>query len=247
MEQLCSVPRILISATGSGCGKTTVTAAILGALCKRELQVQSFKCGPDYLDPMFHQYITGRPAYHADPFFLEPQPMRRLVSRVGASADVSVLEGAMGYYDGIGQTERASAYTVSQILEVPTLLVLSPKGMGCSAGALCQGFLQFRRPNSIRGILLNDIRSGMYSYYRDILERETGCKVYGYLPHLPEAHLESRHLGLLTAAEVDGLDQKLSLLAQTAEETLDLDGILALASDTVPLPAASPLKKPEPR
>ncbi|MFR1995731.1 hypothetical protein [Ruminococcus sp.] len=69
MEQLCSVPRILISATGSGCGKTTVTAAILGALCKRELQVQSFKCGPDYLDPMFHQYITGRPAYHADPFF----------------------------------------------------------------------------------------------------------------------------------------------------------------------------------
>lgn len=246
MEQLCSVPRILISATGSGCGKTTVTAAILGALCKRGLQVQSFKCGPDYLDPMFHQYITGRPAYHADPFFLEPQPMRRLVSRVGASADVSVLEGAMGYYDGIGQTERASAYTVSQILEVPTLLVLSPKGMGCSAGALCQGFLQFRRPNSIRGILLNDIRSGMYSYYRDILERETGCKVYGYLPHLPEAHLESRHLGLLTAAEVDGLDQKLSLLAQTAEETLDLDGILALASDTAPLPAAAPLKKPEP-
>ena len=88
MEQLCSVPRILISATGSGCGKTTVTAAILGALYKRGLQVQSFKCGPDYLDPMFHQYITGRPAYHADPFFLEPQLMRRLVSRVGASADV---------------------------------------------------------------------------------------------------------------------------------------------------------------
>ncbi|MFR1995732.1 hypothetical protein [Ruminococcus sp.] len=79
-------------------------------------------------------------------FFLEPQPMRRLVSRVGASADVSVLEGAMGYYDGIGQTERASAYTVSQILEVPTLLVLSPKGMGCSAGALCQGFFAVSPP-----------------------------------------------------------------------------------------------------
>lgn len=146
MEQLCSVPRILISATGSGCGKTTVTAAILGALCKRGLQVQSFKCGPDYLDPMFHQYITGRPAYHADPFFLEPQPMRRLVSCVGASADVSVLEGAMGYYDGIGQTERASAYTVSQILEVPTLLVLSPKGMGCSEGHSARAFCSFAAP-----------------------------------------------------------------------------------------------------
>ena len=239
MEQLCSVPRILISATGSGCGKTTVTAAILGALYKRGLQVQSFKCGPDYLDLMFHQYITGRPAYHADPFFLEPQPMRRLVSRVGASADVSVLEGAMGYYDGIGQTERASAYTVSQILEVPTLLVLSPKGMGCSSGAICQGFLQFRRPNSIRGILLNDIRSGMYSYYRDILERETGCKVYGYLPHLPQAAVESRHLGLKTADEIADLQEKIALLADAL--VLDWQRLAVLTEKPAPeaLPGAA--------
>ena len=199
------VPRIMLSAAGSGAGKTTMTAALLSALCSRGLQVQGWKCGPDYIDPMFHSHITGRPAYHADPFFLSEQPMAELVSRVSADADCAVFEGAMGFYDGIGQTDQASAYTVSQRLKIPVLLVVNPKGMGCSAAALCHGFQTFRTPNSICGILLNDIRSGMYNYYRELLERETGLPVLGYLPHLPEVQLESRHLGLMTAGEVEQL------------------------------------------
>ena len=134
------VPRIMLSAAGSGAGKTTMTAALLSALCSRGLQVQGWKCGPDYIDPMFHSHITGRPAYHADPFFLSEQPMAELVSRVSADADCAVFEGAMGFYDGIGQTDQASAYTVSQWLKIPVLLVVNPKGMGCSAAALCHGF-----------------------------------------------------------------------------------------------------------
>ena len=137
------VPRIMLSAAGSGAGKTTMTAALLSALCSRGLQVQGWKCGPDYIDPMFHSHITGRPAYHADPFFLSEQPMAELVSRVSADADCAVFEGAMGFYDGIGQTDQASAYTVSQWLKIPVLLVVNPKGMGCSAAALCHGFQTF--------------------------------------------------------------------------------------------------------
>ena len=110
------IPRLLISAVGSGTGKTTVTAALLSAFCARGMRVQSLKCGPDYIDPMFHSHITGRPAYHADPFFLSRFAMRELVSRVSADADCTIFEGAMGYYDGIGGTEQASAYTVSDWL-----------------------------------------------------------------------------------------------------------------------------------
>ena len=214
------VPRIMLSAAGSGAGKTTMTAALLSALCSRGLQVQGWKCGPDYIDPMFHSHITGRPAYHADPFFLSEQPMAELVSRVSADADCAVFEGAMGFYDGIGQTDQASAYTVSQRLKIPVLLVVNPKGMGCSAAALCHGFQTFRTPNSICGILLNDIRSGMYNYYRELLERETGLPVLGYLPHLPEVQLESRHLGLMTAGEVEQLDEKIHLLGDLGSEKL---------------------------
>ena len=127
---------MVLAAPQSGSGKTTITCALLAAMKNRKLAVRAFKSGPDYIDPMFHSHITGRPAYHADPFFLSEQPMAELVSRVSADADCAVFEGAMGFYDGIGQTDQASAYTVSQWLKIPVLLVVNPKGMGCSAAAL---------------------------------------------------------------------------------------------------------------
>ena len=240
------IPRLLISAVGSGTGKTTVTAALLSAFCARGMRVQSLKCGPDYIDPMFHSHITGRPAYHADPFFLSRFAMRELVSRVSADADCTIFEGAMGYYDGIGGTEQASAYTVSDWLELPTLLVVNPQGMGCSIAAVCRGFQTFRTPNPICGILLNGVRRGMAAYYREILERETGLPVLGCLPQLSEVQLESRHLGLMTAGEVSRLDEKVRLLGKTAEETMQLDQILELARKAPPLPEVPLLSKPQP-
>ena len=240
-----TIPRLLISAVGSGTGKTTVTAALLSALCARGMRVKSLKCGPDYIDPMFHSHITGRPAYHADPFFLSRFAMRELVSRVSADADCTIFEGAMGYYDGIGGTEQASAYTVSDWLELPTLLVVNPQGMGCSIAAVCRGFQTFRTPNPICGILLNGVRRGMAAYYREILERETGLPVLGCLPQLSEVQLESRHLGLMTAGEVSRLDEKVRLLGKTAEETMQLDQILELARKAPPLPEVPLLSKPQ--
>ncbi|MGN0593269.1 MAG: cobyrinate a,c-diamide synthase [Ruminococcus sp.] len=229
-------PRILLSAVSSGCGKTTMTAAILAALKCRGLCVQSYKSGPDYIDPMFHTHITQRCTYHTDPYFSDAEQMRQIVAETSGDADLTLIEGAMGFYDGIGQTCEASAYTVSQWLQTPVLLLVSPQGMGCSVSALCKGFLQFRMPNQIRGIVLNRVRKGMYAFYQEMIQRETGLPVYGYLPELPEVHLESRHLGLMTAGEVEQLDEKIRLLAETAEETLDLDGILQLAVEASLLP-----------
>lgn len=245
MNLCCQTPRLMLSAVSSNCGKTTITAALLAALKRRGLCVQSYKSGPDYIDPMFHSHITQRSTYHVDPYFSNAAQMQQIVVRTAVNADLTLIEGAMGFYDGIGQTCEASAYTVSQWLETPTLLLVSPQGMGCSVAALCKGYQNFQTPNQIRGILLNRIRSGMYSYYKEMIERETGLHVYGYLPDLPQAHLESRHLGLMIAEEVEQLDEKIQLLAKTAEKTLDLDGILTLAAEAPALAftAASQMKE----
>jgi cobyrinic acid a,c-diamide synthase len=223
------IPRVLLSAVSSGSGKTTMMLALLAALKKRGLRVQTMKTGPDYIDPMYHEKVTGRPGLHADPFFSDTVQLKQLLNIAATDADLVVIEGAMGFYDGIGTTSDASTYTVSQALCTPTLLVLSPKGMGCSLAAMCKGFLSFRRPNHIAGILLSGVSKTQYSYYREIIESELHLPVYGYLPKLPLVELKSRHLGLELAGEVESLSEKLEILGNTALETLDLDGILALS------------------
>ena len=142
----------------------------------------------------------------------------------------------MGFYDGIGQTSEASAYTVSQLLETPAVLVVNPQKMGRSVAAICKGFLQLEPHNRIAGFLLNRVRSGMATYYQEIIERETGLPVYGYLPELPEVQLPSRHLGLYTAEEVDTLQEKIDLLGETARKTIALERLQALAETAPPLP-----------
>ena len=230
------IPRLLLSATGSDSGKTTMMLALLSAFQKSGVVVQSYKSGPDYIDPMFHEAVTHRPAYHTDPFFLQSDAMRKLVAATAQQADLALIEGAMGFYDGIGQTSEASAYTVSQWLETPAVLVVNPQKMGRSVAAICKGFLQLEPHNRIVGFLLNRVRSGMAAYYQAIIERETGLPVYGYLPELPEVQLPSRHLGLYTAEEVDTLQEKIDLLGETARKTIALERLQALAETAPPLP-----------
>ena len=229
MQKENFAPRVLLSATGSGNGKTMVTMALLGALRKKGLEVQSYKCGPDYIDPMFHSRVTGRKTYQIDPFFSDTEFLKRLVGEKSATADISIVEGAMGYYDGIGKSCEASAYMVSQCLEIPTILLLSPQGKGCSLAAECTGFLRFRMPNMIQGVIFNRLKKGMYNYYREIVECETGLQVLGYIPELQDVHFESRHLGLITVGEVQKLNEKLQKLTNAALECMDIDGIIALS------------------
>lgn len=230
------LPRLLIGGTQSGCGKTTVTSAILQAFVDRGQTPAAFKCGPDYIDPMFHTEIIGAPSRNLDLFLCEPDMVRALLAKNGAGAPLAVIEGVMGYYDGVGgTTTQASACDLAMQTDTPSVLVLSVKGMSLSAAAVLRGFAEFA-PNTVSGVILNDVSEGMYAYYRDIIEQNTWIRVYGHLPHCPEAEIGSRHLGLITAGEITDLKERLHRLAELAARTIDLDGLLALACSAPTLP-----------
>lgn len=216
--------RILIAGTASGSGKTTVTCAILQALVNRGLKVVSFKCGPDYIDPMFHSRIIGTESRNLDSFFCNRDTLNTLLQR--NAGELSVIEGVMGFYDGVG--ERGSSYQVSEETETPVVLVLDCHGMGQSLGAVMKGFLTFREPNRIAGFIFNRLSERMEPVARELC-RELGTEYYGRLPYLPEAAVESRHLGLVTAGEIQNLQDKMQLLAEAAEQYIRLDALAELA------------------
>ena len=229
-----NLPRVLLAGTGSGCGKTTVTCAVLQALCDRGLKTGAFKCGPDYIDPMFHSRIIGAKSANLDLFFLENNTARYLLAKNGAGCDVSVIEGVMGYYDGLGLTStRASSFAVAQTTGTPAVLVVNAKGASLSVLAVIEGFLRFREECGIRGVILNQCTASTYEALAPAITEHFGGRIrpLGFLPKMPDCALESRHLGLVTAAEVADLKGKMARLARQAETSLDLDGLLALADE----------------
>ena len=232
--------QFLIAAPRSGSGKTTVTCAVLTALQRRGAAPCAFKCGPDYIDPMFHRSALGVESHNLDLYLSAPDTVRTLYARYAAGHGAAACEGAMGFYDGQGLTTRASAWELADTLALPVLLVVQPKGVSITLAAELQGLLQFRTPSHIVGILLNDCSESLYKTLRPMLEAETGLPVVGYLPHLPGCAIESRHLGLKTAGEIVDLQQKLLQLA----DALVLDWAQLAALTDRPAPAAPPLATP---
>ena len=234
MEQ--KIPRILLAGTNSGCGKTTVTCAVLQALVSRGMKVGAFKCGPDYIDPMFHSRIIGAKSANLDLFFFRENTLRYLLVKNAMNQDVSIIEGVMGYYDGMGLTTiRASSYEVAKVTDSPVVLVVSAKGASLSVLATIQGFLNFCPDSNIRGVILNQISPMTYAALAKEIESRFGIRAYGYLPKMTDCTLESRHLGLVTAAEVENLREKLQVMAAHAEKTIDLNGLLKLAESANPV------------
>lgn len=226
------IPRIVLAGTNSGCGKTTVTCAVLQALVQRKLKVGAFKCGPDYIDPMFHSRIIGAKSANLDLFFFQENTLNYLLAKNGADRDISVIEGVMGFYDGMGlTTTEASTYAVSQVTKSPVILVVGAKGASLSILATIQGFLDFCPNNQICGVILNQCTAMTYAVLAREIQTRFDGKILplGFLPSMPDCALESRHLGLVTAAEVENLREKLQRLAEQAEQSLDLDGILEFA------------------
>ena len=243
----CTVPRFTLAGTNSGCGKTTVTCAVLQALTDRGLRTGAFKCGPDYIDPMFHSRIIGARSANLDPFFFDQNALCALLAKNGSDRDVSVIEGVMGYYDGLGMdAPEASTHNVAALTQTPVVLVLGARGASLSLLAVLQGFLDFCPEAPIRGVILNQCTAMTYPSLRDAITRRFGERVrpLGYLPPMPEVGLESRHLGLVTAAEVKDLKEKLHLLSIQAEKSLDLDGLLELAK-SAPSVEYAPLRLPK--
>lgn len=231
--------QFLLAAPRSGSGKTTMTCALLMALKRRGCAPCAFKSGPDYIDPMFHRAVLGVESRSLDLYFSAPETVRTLYAKGAAGHGAAVCEGAMGFYDGLGGvSDRASAWHLADTLGLPVLLVVEPKGQSLTLAAELNGLVNFRTPSHIAGILLNNCTARMHALLAPMLEEETGLPVLGFLPKLPEAVIGSRHLGLYTAAEVENLQQKLALLADTAEEHIDWPRLLALCEKEPPaLPA----------
>lgn len=228
--------RIMISGVSSGCGKTTVVCAVLQALVNRGLKTGAFKCGPDYIDPMFHSRIIGAKSANLDLHFFSENTLRYLLTKNGEGCDMSVIEGAMGYYDGAGLTSwKTSAHEIALVTETPVVLVVNARGAALSVLAVIEGFLHFRPESGIRGVILNQCTAMTYASLSAAIEERFGIRCFGFLPKLDECAIESRHLGLVTAAEIEGLREKMQTLAAQAEKTLDIDSLLALGREAPPL------------
>jgi len=235
MEQR-NIPRIMIAAAGSGSGKTTVTCGLLQAFLNRGEKPASFKCGPDYIDPMFHSQVLGVQSRNLDLFFMDEETVLYLMAKNAAGCDLAILEGVMGYYDGLaGKSTEASSYDLARKTKTPVILLVDCKGMSVSMAAIIKGFLDFRQDHCIRGIILNRISPMLFEDAKGLIEEEMGTEVLGYLPEMKDCRLESRHLGLVTAKEIGNLQQIVNRLAEQIEMTVDLNRIIEIAQEAVPL------------
>ncbi len=220
-------PRFLLCAPSSGAGKTTAACAILQALTDLGKRPAAFKSGPDYIDPMFHREVIGAYSANLDLFLMGEEAVRAGLCE--ARGMVALIEGAMGYYDGVSVSGESSAYDLACRTRTPAVLVLNAKGQALSAAAVAKGMLTFRPDSNIQGVILNRVPAMFYPRLKKSVEAETGLRVYGFLPERPDCSLESRHLGLVTAAEVGALREKLAVLSGLARQYIDLDGLLSLA------------------
>lgn len=237
--------RLLLTAPGSGAGKTTVTCALLQALSDRGAAPAAFKAGPDYIDPMFHSAVLGLRTGNLDLLLMGEAPVRSALADISADG-VAVIEGAMGYYDGAGQYSRGSAWELARATGTPAVLVLDARAQGQTAAAVVLGMVRFRQDSGLGGVILNRIAAGRYPRLRQWIEEETGLRCYGFLPECPGQTLESRHLGLVCPEEIPAVRQKLAALGRTAAQTLDLEGLLALAASAPALEAPTAVPVPGP-
>lgn len=232
------VPRIMVAGTSSGSGKTTATCALLSLLKRRGMMVKACKCGPDYIDPMFHKSVSGIPCTNLDPFFCDGNLLKYLLSD-GFDSQITVIEGVMGYYDGTSQEgPDNSTFTVADQTDTPVILIVDAKGSAASLLAVIEGFLHFVPESHIRGVLFNRMTPMNYKAVKALMHDRFGDSVVpaGFIPVLPEeCHIGSRHLGLVTAAEISDLAERLEKTADLCEPNIDIDVILKLAESATDL------------
>lgn len=232
--------RLLIAGVTSGCGKTTITCAVIAALRRRGLRVQPYKGGPDYIDPTYHTQAAGVPARNLDSWMLPAQRALELFGRVAASSDIAVVEGMMGLYDGRADTEEGSSAQLAKLLGAPVLLVVDAGQTSRTAAAIALGMQRFDPALRIGGVILNNVSSEAHrAWAAGPIESATGIPVLGTFPRRPELALPERHLGLVPSSEHGAGEELFDGLAAQAEQTFDLDGVLALARSAPPLEVMS--------
>lgn len=220
----------MIAAPKSGSGKTMITCALLQLLKDSGKNVLSYKCGPDYIDPMFHKKVLGVPSKNLDTFFTDEKTTVQLFLDERADGDFAVLEGVMGLYDGLGGIyEQGSSYHLAKVTQTPIILVVDAKGMGKSVLALIAGFLQYDTHHLIKGVLLNRMSKGYYDIIKPLIEKELSVKVVGYFPEQKDIGLSSRHLGLVMPDELSDIKKQLNETADRLKKTIDMDLFIDIA------------------
>lgn len=220
--------RMMIAAPASGSGKTAVTCGMLALLKRMNRRVCAFKCGPDYIDPMLHRSVLGVESHNLDLFLSDEEGVKEQYARYSAHHDAVICEGVMGYYDGVGGTTvQASPWHLADVLGMPVIIVMKPKGASLTLAAQIKGLCSLRQPHHIAGIILNQCTDMLFRSVAPVIERESGVPVLGYLPYMEEAAFQSRHLGLYTAGEIDRLAQRLDRIAEELEAGLDMERLMA--------------------
>jgi len=224
--------KIVIGGTHSNSGKTTITASILKALSHEGVSISPFKAGPDYIDPMFHKFVCGKPSHNLETFMLDTETVNFLFERNSAGSDISIVEGVMGLFDGLGSEHRGSTAYLSEILHAPVVLVLNAKGMSRSAAAMVSGYMNFEKNTRIEGVILNNVSGDRhYAGLERAITENCGVKCLGYMPRNPEIEIGSRHLGLIPVEELPGFRNKLEIMGKMAQDNIDLKAFLETAED----------------
>ncbi|NCB76768.1 MAG: cobyrinate a,c-diamide synthase [Negativicutes bacterium] len=240
-EKLVHRPRLVIAGTQSGVGKTTLVTGLLAALRSQGKTVQSFKIGPDYIDPGFHALASGRAAHNLDSWLVPQEKLPPLFVKAAAEADISIIEGVMGLYDG-GRQGISSTASLAKLLQAPVVLVLDAKSMGESAAAIALGFRQYDPEVWFAGVILNRVGSASHErMVREALERQN-IPVLGCLHRQEDLRLPERHLGLTPVTE-QALDVVVAAMGRSVGQALDLEALCALAQTApdLPSPAATPV------
>jgi cobyrinic acid a,c-diamide synthase len=238
------IPRVVVAGTSSGAGKTTVACGLIGALRARGLVVQGFKVGPDYIDPSHHALASGRPPRNLDAFMSGPELIAPLARHGAAGADVAVVEGVMGLFDGASaKGELASTAHVAKLLDAPVVLVLDASAIARSAAAIVHGFRSYDPELHVAGVVLNRVGSDHHEQLLREAIGPLGIPVLGALRRDERVATPERHLGLVPAGEREPRAREaLAALATAVGEGVDLDAVLTLArtAPSLPGPAWSP-------
>ncbi|WP_280770275.1 cobyrinate a,c-diamide synthase [Salipaludibacillus daqingensis] len=219
--------RLVIAGTSSGVGKTTLTIGIMSALKQKGLIVQGFKCGPDYIDPSYHTAVSGRKSRNLDSWMLKEQTLKEVLHKGSIGADISIIEGVMGLYDGKDPTsDEGSTADISVMTDSPVLLVVQCNAMARSAAAIVKGFQLFNENVNIVGVIANQVGSeGHYFLVKKAIEQECQIPVVGYLTKDTNLTMPERHLGLIPSVERGELTPFFDEIGKVVSQTVDLDQI----------------------
>ena len=230
-----NLSRVIIAAPSSGSGKTIFTCGLLNLLKDR---VAAFKCGPDYIDPMFHRNVIGVPSENLDSFFLDDDGIKRIL--LAGDREMAIIEGVMGIYDGIGTSEKGSCYDVAAITNTPIILVVNCQGIWTTLPSIIKGIVSDDRLGLIKGIIFNKTSKYYFDAIAPLTEEAlrgigSSAKVLGFIPSSEAMSLESRHLGLKMPGEIHNLSRQVEEVSALIKENCNLDEIIGIMESAEPI------------